>query len=215
LIERRYPATIIGMKPPSSVDSSSDASRQAPSAAAVPASRYAVFAAIALIGCAVDLATKHWIFGRLGAPGGNTWWLVPDIFGFQTSINHGALFGIGQGHVWVFAALAIVALLGILYWLFVAGAARDRLLTISLASVMGGVLGNLHDRLGLYDAPWMVNGRDFGVRDWILVCYQDWVWPNFNIADSMLVCGAVLLVWHAFHQQPTGDARPAATTEIA
>jgi len=177
----------------------------------VPKSRYFVFAAIALIGCAADLITKHWIFGRLGEPGGETLWLVEGIFGFQTSINHGALFGIGQGHVWVFAALAIVALFGILYWLFFAGAAHDRMLTIALASVMGGVLGNLHDRLGLYRAPWMVGGRDYGVRDWILFCYRDWVWPNFNIADSMLVCGAVLLVWHAFRQQPERVAQPASS----
>jgi len=117
--------------------------------------------------------------------------------------------------VWVFAALAIVALLGILYWLFFAGAAHDGLLTVALASVMGGVLGNLYDRLGLYRAPWKQDGREFGVRDWILFCYEDWVWPNFNIADSMLVCGAALLVWHAFRQQPPRDVQPAATNDRA
>ncbi len=188
---------------------SRQADRSDASTATVPKSRYFVFAAIALIGCAVDLATKHWIFGRLGPPGGNTWWFVEDVFGFQTSINHGALFGLGQGHVWVFAALAFVAILGILYWLFVAGAARDGLLTVALASVMGGVLGNLHDRLGLYDAPWQPGGREFGVRDWILFRYQDWVWPNFNVADSMLVCGAALLVWHAFRQPSPQAAQTA------
>jgi len=36
------------------------------------------------------------------------------------------------------------------------------------------------------------------VRDWILVMIGNWPWPNFNIADSLLVCGAGLLLWHAF-----------------
>jgi signal peptidase II len=39
------------------------------------------------------------------------------------------------------------------------------------------------------------------VRDWILVMIGSFHWPNFNLADSMLVCGAILLVWHAFRDE--------------
>ena len=76
-------------------------------------------------------------------------WLWDNVFGLTTSLNEGALFGIGQGRVALFAALSIVALIGILYWLFVAGAAEDLLLTVALGPVTAGILGNLYDRLGL------------------------------------------------------------------
>ncbi|MBN2024629.1 MAG: signal peptidase II [Pirellulales bacterium] len=171
---------------------------------AVPRSRYVLFGLIAGGGCLVDLVTKHWAFARLGMPGGPTHWLVADVFGLQTSLNEGALFGMGQGRVLWFAALAVVALLGVLAWLFLAGAARDRFLTVTLACVSAGILGNLYDRLALpglywnYASPWHELGEPvFAVRDWILVMIGPWHWPNFNVADSLLVCGAVLLALHA------------------
>jgi signal peptidase II len=65
---------------------------------AVPASRYFLFGAIACAGCALDLWTKSWIFDSLGMPGQRpSRWLIGEIFGFTTSLNEGALFGIGQG----------------------------------------------------------------------------------------------------------------------
>jgi len=170
----------------------------------VPISRHVVFLSIAAAGCLADLTTKWWIFDRLGMPGGQTLWFWEPYFGLQTSTNEGALFGIGQGKVWVFAAASGIAILGISWWLFIAGAARDWLLTIALALVMGGVLGNLHDRLGLWSVPDAPHVRINAVRDWILFQWQPWVWPNFNIADSLLVCGGGLLVWHALTQSAPG-----------
>jgi signal peptidase II len=64
---------------------------------AVPSNRYLVFFLIAGVGVAVDLATKRWIFDWLGTPVGSTYWLWNNVFGFQTSLNEGALFGMGQG----------------------------------------------------------------------------------------------------------------------
>lgn len=176
---------------------------------AVPLSRHIAFLAIAAAGCLADLATKSWIFERLGMPRFDeykVWWIWEPFFGFQTSTNEGALFGIGQGKVWLFAAASLVAILAIGYWLFIAGAARDWLLTIALAVVMGGVLGNLHDRLGMWTAPDAPHERIYAVRDWILFQWPPWVWPNFNIADSLLVTGGALLVWHALVQGRTSAA---------
>jgi signal peptidase II len=166
--------------------------------------RIALFSAIAGGGLAVDLATKSWIFGELGLPGGPTRWLIPGFFGLQTSLNQGALFGMGQGNVWLFAGLSIVAAIAIVYWLFVVGACRDLLLTIALASVMAGVLGNLYDRLGLWWTDAAAGYPQHAVRDWILFQFRQWVWPNFNVADMLLVGGAGLLLLHAwFHPAPT------------
>jgi lipoprotein signal peptidase len=47
------------------------------------------------------------------------------------------------------------------------------------------------------------------VRDWILVMIGKYEWPAFNIADSLLVCGAVLLVWHALGTKPRGEGQTA------
>ena len=46
----------------------------------------------------LDLATKTWSFHFLGMPGEKqTFWLIPNVLGIQTSLNEGALFGMGQG----------------------------------------------------------------------------------------------------------------------
>jgi signal peptidase II len=169
---------------------------------AVPTSRYAVFLLLAALGCLADLATKKLVFNWLGPPQQQgPWWLIKDICGFQTSLNEGALFGMGQGKVWLFASLSVVASVAIVYWLFVVAAARDRWLTVALGLVEGGIFGNLYDRLGLWAMPGRPNQRFYAVRDFILFQYRDWVWPNFNVADSLLVCGAALLVWHAFRTE--------------
>jgi signal peptidase II len=166
---------------------------------AVPLNRYLTFFGIIVIGCAIDLATKSWIFNRLGMPGADgTWWVWPEVFGFQTSLNSGALFGLGEGMVSLLAVFAFIALLGIIVWLYVFGAARDWLLTLALASVSAGILGNLYDRLGLPGLTWPgTEQRVYAVRDWIRFSIGNFTWPNFNVADSMLVCGAALLILHA------------------
>ena len=137
---------------------------------------------------------------------------LEGVFGFQTSLNEGALFGLGQGMVSIFAGLSIVAAIGIFFWLFFAGGARDWLLTIALGFIMAGIFGNLYDRLGLPGLKWdgLNSPHAFGesvyaVRDFILVMIGPWHWPNFNLADSFLVCGAVLLIWHAMRISRTDE----------
>ncbi len=173
---------------------------------AAAGSRYLLFFALAASGAGVDLATKAWIFRRLGMPHQNpTWWLVDEVFGFTTSLNEGALFGLGQGQGVLFCVLSLAALVGIVAWLFVAGAARDRLLTVALALVSGGILGNLYDRLGLPGLvrPGAAPEPLYAVRDWVHFKIDGLVdWPIFNIADCLLVCGAALLIWHALRRQP-------------
>lgn len=156
--------------------------------------RVALFALIALCGAAADLLSKAWIFREMGAPDGKKWWIAPPFLAFELSLNQGALFGLGQGFVWLFALLSVLAAGGILYWLFYRGEARDLRLCIALALVTGGIVGNLYDRLGLHGLTQPDGTRIHAVRDWILLTYQGHNWPNFNIADSLLVCGAILLM---------------------
>ena len=179
--------------------------------ATVPRSRLAVFAVIALVGCAADLATKAWFFSWPALSGGAVHWLWPNYIGIQLSCNPGALFGMGQGLTWLFASMSVAAGVAMVVWLFWFGAARDLWLTAAMGSVMAGILGNLYDRLGLAERLWpgSVNAATQSgnrVRDWILFQWSDSVrWPNFNIADSMLVVGAAILFFHALWQPRSGD----------
>jgi len=185
---------------------------------AVPANRYVVFFSVTTAGCLLDLATKRWVFHLLGMPGGPIWWLWPNVVGLQTSLNEGALFGLAQGWVGLFAVLSILAAVAILVWLFYAGAARDLLLTFALSCISAGILGNLYDRLGLPGLTWLnhpahgVGEPVYAVRDWILVMIFGRPWPNFNLADSLLVCGAAMLVWQALLSKPVGQSAPGTRT---
>lgn len=182
--------------------------------------RCLLFFTLVVVGCGVDLATKSWIFAKLrDQPHRSHIWLIDNVFGLTTSLNEGALFGIGQGRSFLFAALSLVAAAAILYWLFWLGAARDLLLTFALGLITGGILGNLYDRLGLHGLKWESPNRlgepVYAVRDWLDFA---WIrWPVFNIADSLLVCGAGLLLWHAFiyAERPSSPAPADSSQSLA
>ncbi|WP_235951290.1 signal peptidase II [Crateriforma spongiae] len=180
----------------------------------VPISRVIAYVSLAVVGGGVDLWTKSVMFAWRGLPGQRSpYWLIDGVFGVETAVNLGAVFGIGAGKGTAFAALSVVAAIGILAWLFYFGAARSWWMTISLGMVSGGIIGNLYDRLGLWwDASMPIEWQS-GVRDWILFRIQGVPffdpWPNFNIADSLLVVGAAMLIWQSFTvdvQSPGQDA---------
>ena len=151
----------------------------------MPKSRYALFGSLMLAGAAADLLSKEWVFAWRGLPGQlPPYWLIEPYVGLETAVNQGALFGMGQGQGWLFAILSIVALVGIFLWLFAFQAAQSKWLSVAMGLVTGGIIGNLYDRLAIPTLPNEIRG---GVRDWILFKYEQYIWPNFNIADSVLV----------------------------
>ncbi len=178
----------------------------------VPKSRYLVFLLLAAAGLTIDLATKWWTFhptSGLGMPGRDRWPVWEGILSVETSLNEGALFGVGQGWGILFILLSAAAIVGIAVWLFVVGAAREWLLTVALGLITGGILGNLYDRLGLPGLTWHAAYNDhqvgepvYAVRDWIHFQTPWFDWPIFNIADSLLVCGVIMLLWHAYVIEP-------------
>lgn len=174
----------------------------------LPISRFALFFALLVGGLTADLWTKTYFFknyfdvelANQNQAQAVNWW-IDGIFGIQTSTNAGALFGLGQGYSWLFAILSIGALFGVIAWLFVWGAARDRWITVALGLISGGILGNLYDRLGFgYVEGWPEHIRD-NVRDFAYFRLENVPmfdpWPNFNIADAVLVTGAIMLFVHA------------------
>lgn len=182
-----------------------------PSVRCVPASRYLLFLLVVAVGCAIDLATKSWIFNKLGMPGekpDSDIWIIPPVFSLTTSLNPGALFGLGQGFAPLFAALSVAAGVFIVYWLFFARAAKDGVLTFTLALIMAGIVGNLFDRLSLHNLHWPGSTeRIYAVRDWLHFKINGVLdWPVFNVADSLLVCGAILLFWRIWSTQPAPNS---------
>ena len=176
------------------------------------ASRLTLFLIISSCGLAADLWTKSHMFGKYGLPHkspGVDEWVIEDFFGFQTAVNQGALFGMGQGGSSIFALFSVIAFTAILFWLIKGKAWKSRFLTICLGCITGGVTGNFYDRMGwwhplsheqLIEWQWEAVKADYeyGVRDFIYFTYQGHVWPNFNIADCLLVCGAFLLLVYSF-----------------
>jgi signal peptidase II len=173
------------------------------SPAAVPTTRIVLFVALAVIGAIADLWSKSAIFRWRGIPGEqDVWWMIDQIFGIETAVNIGAVFGVGAGKGTLFAALSVFAGIGIVVWLFWFKAAHSLWLTWALGMISGGIIGNLHDRLGLWWQPGYPEQWQSGVRDWILFRLQGVPmfdpWPNFNIADSLLVVGACMLLYQSF-----------------
>lgn len=169
--------------------------------------RFLFFILPALVGVLLDLWTKHLAFAHLGRPGEReVYWLFEQIFGFQTSLNQGALFGLGQGLLWVFVPVSLAAVIGIVFWVIIVKE-NSKFHLVVLGLITAGILGNLWDRLALHSLQWtsfdvltgMCSSDRVGtpihaVRDWILVMIGSYHWPNFNLADSYLVCGAILMM---------------------
>lgn len=182
----------------------------------MPAIRgWPLFGLVAFLAAASDLVTKEIIFAQLGMPGtGPRVVLVPEIFCFETNLNEGALFGMGQGLGFVFAGISVAALIGIVFMVAGAVARESRWLVVALALIAGGIVGNLYDRLGLPGLTWHAPAERLGepvhaVRDWLHVTVPGVIdWPIFNLADSWLVIGAAMLVAASLWNPPPAPAAP-------
>ena len=162
-----------------------------------------LFFILVCLGLVSDLASKEWIFHRLGMPSWTTppIWIVPKVFSLTTSLNEGALFGMGQQMTSIFSVISILAACAILYAVICHGAVNhSRLLSIALGLILAGILGNLYDRLGFPGLLWnyppeRIGQPVYAVRDWLHFKIDGIIdWPVFNIADSLLVCGAALIM---------------------
>lgn len=115
---------------------------------------------------------------------------ILPIFNLTLQHNSGAAFSFlsdaGGWQRWFFSAIAVVVGLFILAWLLRLQSGQKNL-ACSLSLILGGAIGNLWDRVEL--------GY---VVDFISVHYQSWYFPAFNIADSAITIGAVLMLLDMF-----------------
>ena len=94
---------------------------------------------------------------------------------------------------WFFITVALAASVLITYLIF--RHRRDAFLCLSLTLVLGGAIGNLIDRV-LFGA----------VVDFVLLHWRQYHWPAFNLADSCITVGAVLLVWDSLRRSVVKSA---------
>lgn len=146
---------------------------------------------------AADLSTKYATFKFLGAtifiaPDGtpaitatNAYPLFPGL-ALEAALNLGAFNGWFAQMPWLLIGISALAL-PICAYVALKAPHRSTSLILSLAFIASGALGNLYDRL-LYGGV-----RDF-IRCSIEIGDREWVWPNFNIADSAIVCGVALIL---------------------
>ncbi|WP_415761390.1 signal peptidase II [Pseudomonas sp. CP4] len=125
--------------------------------------------------------------------------IIPDLFSWTLAYNTGAAFSFladsSGWQRWLFALIAIVVSAVLVVWLKRLGR-NDTWLAVALALVLGGALGNLYDRVVL--------GH---VIDFILVHWQNrWYFPAFNIADSAITVGAIMLALDMFKSKKTEEA---------
>ena len=150
--------------------------------------------ALSLAVVIADFATKAWIT-RVFAPGEVL--VLTPFFNLVLVHNTGAAFsflaGAGGWQRWFFIAISIVVSAAIVWML--RRHHEDRLMAIALALVLGGALGNLYDRVSL--------GQ---VVDFVQLHAAGYYWPAFNVADSAITIGVVLLVWDSLRSrnQETG-----------
>lgn len=108
--------------------------------------------------------------------------------GFNWTLMHnpGAAFSFlaneGGWQRWFFAIIAIVVSVVIIVWINKLKQ-HEKWQAIALALILGGAIGNVIDRIWL--------GY---VVDFIEVYYQQWYWPAFNVADSAIVIGVVMII---------------------
>ena len=141
---------------------------------------------LALVILILDFVTKRWVESEL-IYGQQI--LLTSFFNLVLTFNPGAAFSFLSDESgwqrWFFSGISICASILIVYLL--QKHTSEKLFCISLSFVLGGALGNLWDRLTL---GYVVDFLDFH--------YSGYHWPAFNVADSAIFIGALLLIIESF-----------------
>ena len=147
-----------------------------------------IVAAIGVV--ALDQASKWWILEHVMRPP-----RVIELTGFFNLVvgwNRGVSFGLFNSdspyNAWVLSAIALLIVAALAVWL---GRARSPFLVAAIGLVIGGALGNVVDRL-----------RFGAVFDFLDLHAAGYHWPAFNVADSAITVGAVMLIVDSLFLRP-------------
>ncbi|WP_162801482.1 signal peptidase II [Brachybacterium saurashtrense] len=141
----------------------------------------ATIAALALVLAVIDQVTKNWAVANL--PLLEPQPFLGEVLQLTLLYNSGAAWGMGSEITPVVTCLQIAIVLGVI--VFAVRAVRSPWYALALGLVMGGALGNIHDRLLRAPSPFHGEVVDF---------LELPRWPVFNVADMGVVAGALLIV---------------------
>lgn len=147
---------------------------------------------LVLVLLVADQLTKALIAQKI--PFSNSKIVIPGFFNLTHIRNRGAIFGFfSQSDSQLLQILlmlaTLVALTLVVYYFFMTPHA-ERLTKVSLSLILAGALGNLVDRVF---RGYVIDFLDFYVKKWH--------WPSFNVADSCVTVGALLLVFVVFFRR--------------
>ncbi len=144
---------------------------------------------LSLLVVAADRLTKWLVSTRIEL--GNNLQVIPHVFAISHVENPGAAFSLFNDSSspervrWMLLVFSLLAAVAVLVALLKLGR-RITATTLALALILGGALGNAYDRMR------------FGyVIDFLEVHIIHYHWPDFNVADSAIVVGGILLVFDA------------------
>ena len=124
----------------------------------------------------LDQLTKFFISSKIQL--NDTLPVIKGVFGLSLIHNRGAAFGIFKNQVYIFVITSVVAI--ILIYFGLKDNRHNKYYVVSLSLILAGALGNLIDRLR------------FG---YVIDFLNFYIWPVFNVADSAITVGAILLGW--------------------
>lgn len=148
-----------------------------------------VFVLVAALLVALDQATKH-LVATAFLPGESRIVIPHLVYVTYVQNTHGA-FGLFGNNPLPLAGLAAAVLLGFYFW-YRRDGGSSRATHIAFAMILGGAIGNIFDRVRL---GYVVDFVDVHVS-------QTVYWPVFNVADSAITLGVLLLLVRMFAHEP-------------
>jgi signal peptidase II len=156
--------------------------------------RYGLMTLIVLTVLILDQLTKWFVTGAMRLHESIS--IIPDLFSLTYIRNSGAAFGIlagsHAGFRLVFFGLTSVLALALLGTIYVRLSPADWIGQVSVASIFGGAVGNLIDRIR--------SGEVIDFLDFSLLGHH---WPAFNVADAAITVGVCFLIGHFFTHKET------------
>lgn len=152
-----------------------------------------LFYLIALIVFILDQATKWMIVNNMQV--GDAYSVIGNFFQITSHRNPGAAFGILEDQRWFFVVITIIIVAGIIWYLNKMIKERRKRLPFALSLLLGGALGNFVDRLLFGE---VVDFLQFHFQFTFLGLDVDYIYPIFNVADSSIVVGVILIFVDTF-----------------
>ena len=145
-----------------------------------------LFVFTAIISLILDISSKLFVLAHLSQ--GNSLEIIPNLFSLTLGFNYGAALGMMNGMQWLFITIFFVLTIAI--YKFKEKLIGSKPLCIGFGLVLGGALGNITDRLAIQPYGAVTDFLDFYIKNYNkLLSY-----PTFNLADSCIVIGVILIL---------------------